>query len=791
MKSQCRLAGFLERTDKLGGSCRPPSGVARVCETRFGAMKRETVASSRPYVLESERAPRYKKIVPQTWPSKTSTEDGSSIAMKTIVLKIRNFDSHAGNYPVEMRVDDGSPTWFSDSQNVIRSSLPADLGGFDPTPPESADGTRDLYPVGPPGGQQPDGQRLYDLLIRGSLAMEWERLRRLFPGESPGTEGRRIVLEIEPDRLRRFPWEIIGRAPIWLARDAGNSLVRGPINFSNNDPPRDGWLRVLVVVGSKSLELAVNAEAELGALERTFWTLRHRLDYRILMQPSKLDILNTFKTFKPNVFHFIGHGERLAGGDSCLLLFDNAKGNSDRWMASDIYTDLNKRGGPARWGNPATPVLSFPVISEFQAEYPHILSFVFLNACHTTASTAYQGVWSLADTFIDLGANAVLGMHGAVHGESAALLSSSLYEALANGGPLDLALTEARSKVSAQVGALAQDWQLPYLCLRVPPEKVLAANGGVRVVAADRLLRIESARDFQNNPAFVDRHDQRDELLGRLARGASRASDLLVVGDVKQIGKTQLIWYCLEACALWGFPVKYVNVTGGPSKLDYVGVLRAIRDGESDSLIAGPLPSQSFVAFNRMINAVCEGKDPRDPVVLSQSAPVDQRQPLRPGDPAVLALISTLNRGGGNAGNDRDPGLATLYELISTSFLDALSQAATTLRGPHDWPPAIVVLDQITKPDSQIETLPDDLMSHLSRHLLKRVRLAEGAGRGSRSGSHGRRIEGARPQGTRPNPSDDQAPSLPQARIQGTIERVLPAPEIRSPVLGDCCPVLR
>src|SRR5262249_12104960 len=152
--------------------------------------------------------------------------------------------------------------------------------------------------------------------------------------------------------------------------------------------------------------------------------------------------------------------------------------------------------------------------------------------------------WSIADLFIEvIESRAVLGMHGAVRGETAGKLAGALYRALIKGESLDMALSEACRDADTRKGSDPQrewDWAQPYLRLRVPPEDVLP----VAFVPEQWREVIDDARIFEKNLLFLNRAHERDDLM-KLLRGDSKSTRnvVLVEGEGK-IGKTRLICWC-------------------------------------------------------------------------------------------------------------------------------------------------------------------------------------------------------------------------------------------------------
>ena len=146
---------------------------------------------------------------------------------------------------------------------------------------------------------------------------------------------------------------------------------------------------MLVVVGSQASDPRVKAEEELEELEQRFWPLRHQIEHLVLPRPARTEILNTCEKFAPTCFTSSDTAGRW--GDPAVLELSGQQPPDSG--ANEMYSDLAPAAG---------------------------LRFAFLNACHTAAVPGQQvpgsEIWSLHQTFFDLGARAVLAMQGPVPG---------------------------------------------------------------------------------------------------------------------------------------------------------------------------------------------------------------------------------------------------------------------------------------------------------------------------------------------------------------------------------------
>jgi hypothetical protein len=106
---------------------------------------------------------------------------------------------------------------------------------------------------------------------------------------------------------------------------------------------------------------------------------------------------------------------------------------------------------------------------------------------------------------------------------------------------------------------------------------------------------------------FVNRAPERQELLSRVALGAERASDLILVRGTERIGKTQLLRWCLAACLVRGYNLKYIDL-GGEETLAFRDVLRLIRGGDAGRLLCRPLAETAFAGFDQQWGRFWDGQ---------------------------------------------------------------------------------------------------------------------------------------------------------------------------------------
>ena len=520
--------------------------------------------------------------------------------MKTVVIRMDDLSPNAAGvevYPVQLFFDNGQGDWLT--QPIATSSIPKDLSV--PNPPlDPATGTpidgnkiRDpfLMETGASDWFVKWGRYLHQLLFQGPVAQEWNRLHALYPREVLGqSEGLRTILDIKPDTLKWLPWELIFQAPMPWFFDPANPFSRG--SLENNLPVKTFmWpVHALIVVGSKKDDKQVNADTEVDAIERAFIKSPVPIDWYVCYQPTKAELSDLINKYKPQIFHFIGHG-REVNNYSYLELTDKTGGlTSEEWTVGDVAIDL-------------------------QAWQPRL---AFINACRTSSAAAQKNSWDIARTFSNAGVPAVIGMQADIQGDAAAEFSKKLYQSMLGGQSIDRSLAEARAAVKnlKTITLRRRDWALATLYLRQLPEQILAMTPPID---NKTIQKFQSDDTLKKTRDFVGRLRQRRKLWHGVDRIPDRDDEFnsayIVVGN-DQMGKTSLVQASMKVCALRNRKVSYVDIGYGSTK-SFVEILKLIREGDpkSGEIICASLPAGPFAAFDNKYGALW--KDPNAVTILA------------------------------------------------------------------------------------------------------------------------------------------------------------------------------
>lgn len=280
------------------------------------------------------------------------------------------------------------------------------------------------------------GEGLFRALFANAIGSVWDTSRGWIDGNQ--AEGLHIRLGIEPPELGSLPWELLRdpRRQEFLATAADLGLSR----FLEVPEPAQslfqGPLRVLVVVESPPGVTPIDSQ-EVTGLEAAIQGLGVGVQVAVRRNLTELEIHSELQQGY-HVLHYLGHG---AGGKLVLTSEDKQKAASidDQSFAQLVNGHRSLR-------------------------------LIVLNACHSSqggVGSVFEGV---GPALVSQRMPAVIAMqYNTVQLDTAGVFSAKLYEALALGRPIDLAVNQARQAPLCPVpsgprlehaGALPQQPQL-------------------------------------------------------------------------------------------------------------------------------------------------------------------------------------------------------------------------------------------------------------------------------------------------------------------------------------------
>jgi hypothetical protein len=232
-------------------------------------------------------------------------------------------------------------------------------------------------------------------------------------------------------RLAAIPWEYLyrperpGRAGEHLAADRKLVLSRYiPSEHGEPPVPEKDRLQVLVVVSQPNDPLLgeVLYEDVLAQIKQTVAALDWSLD--LLYNPTAKQLSDhLFAGAVPDLVHFIGHGQFDPERGEASLALTNQSGYGTDWVADRRLADIITREGSA----------------------PRA---VVLHACEGGVADFPISFAGLAPQLVRKGVPNVVAMQYAITNDTAIEFSRSLYQSIARGVDLAIAVQEARWQIS-------------------------------------------------------------------------------------------------------------------------------------------------------------------------------------------------------------------------------------------------------------------------------------------------------------------------------------------------------
>lgn len=291
------------------------------------------------------------------------------------------------------------------------------------------------------------GGRLFRSVFTGQVGNLFYQSLRGMGGAGPGL---RIRLRINPrDRsvtaLHAVPWELLYREDTedFLALGRYTPIVRAldvprPTETHPLEPP----LRILIVSAKSPEHDELCFVDEIGQLTEI---LHRNRDIRVeTMEDPDAQKLRRALTGKPfHVLHYIGHGDfDPETSEGVLVIPDHLTGRE---------------------------TLSGPHLAD-KIKDLESLRLVVLNACDTarlSADSGHSPFAGVATALVLGGIPAVVAMQSPIDDHQAIAFSAAFYEQLADGCPVDEALTEGRQAIHS-LDPDGAGWAVPVLFMRTP-----------------------------------------------------------------------------------------------------------------------------------------------------------------------------------------------------------------------------------------------------------------------------------------------------------------------------------
>ena len=200
-------------------------------------------------------------------------------------------------------------------------------------------------------------------------------------------------------------------------------------------------LRILAMVSSPRDLPTLNVQKEWEILQESL----NRLEVRGMVAVTRLEkptmqmLQRQLRREQYHIFHFIGHGIFSKHDQDGLLLFEDELRNGHRVSSRNLGILLH--------------------------DHPS-LRLAVLNACEGARTSLEDQFSGTAQSLVQQGLPAVIAMQFRITDNAAITLAREFYAALADGYPVDAALTEARKAIKLQGNDL--EWGTPVLYMRAP-----------------------------------------------------------------------------------------------------------------------------------------------------------------------------------------------------------------------------------------------------------------------------------------------------------------------------------
>ena len=367
--------------------------------------------------------------VQETTPTQTDKPSNQS-AYVNFDIRIGEKRKEDGRYPVTARSDQG----YGETDSSTWQALPDDEE-FE----EAIDFLRER--IGRPSDAETLGQMLRQFLFPPKVLDLYNLSRARIKAENK--EGLRVRLRIDRNapELSKIPWEYCFDDKGFLALNNDTPLVR---YIETTEIPKPitapEKVRILIVTAGPSDQPPLEAADEEKWINSALTGLVQagRVETRMLHHATRRGLRREIQKYDPHILHFIGHGELLKSGEGALVLENNA-GKTSHVSAKDLHMLLRNND----------------------------VKLVVLNACQTAAHGTGEAIMGIAPRLLWAGVPAAIAMQFKIPDKMAVGFTRDLYEYLADGTPLDTAVTEAR------LGAYFDNddkifWAIPVLFMRAP-----------------------------------------------------------------------------------------------------------------------------------------------------------------------------------------------------------------------------------------------------------------------------------------------------------------------------------
>jgi YVTN family beta-propeller protein len=312
------------------------------------------------------------------------------------------------------------------------------------------------------------GERLFQAVFRDEVGVAF---RRSLDQVEDQDAGLRLRLHLsECPELGDLPWEYLYDPSTrrFLALSEWTPVVRyldlpERVRPLAVNPP----LRVLVLVSAPTDYPTLDVAGEVAKLEDGLraLVLDRRVEIRRVPDGSLLALQKELRRGQYHVFHYIGHGGYDAHADDGVLIMEGPEGRGQEIGGQELGSILHNH---------------------------RTLRLAVLNSCEGARAGRHDPYSGTAQSLVQQGIPAVVAMQFEITDDAALVICGVLYEAIADGYPLDAAVAESRKAVRSQPNAV--EWGTPVLYMRAP-------DGRIFDVATDRHL--DAVKPVTDDPRLL------------------------------------------------------------------------------------------------------------------------------------------------------------------------------------------------------------------------------------------------------------------------------------------------
>ena len=262
-----------------------------------------------------------------------------------------------------------------------------------------------------------------------------------------------VILEINEEAMPEvvaYPWELMClpekyQAPIYFATNRKLSFYRRRYQLEESKKlsikiNQGEQLKIALVVSKPTANSGLsNVEYyEVQQYLKSVDTKQEQVKFLSVMDSLNFySIVERLETEKPDIFHFIGHGQLVEknGEDIGQVAFVNEFGEAN-WKDAKMFGQL------------------------FTGHQPKV---VILQACETGKQSETNAFSSLASRLMLEGIPVVIAMQYKVSNQTAISFVKEFYSKIIEGNSVEMAVQKARSKLGIENGYEARDFAIPVV----------------------------------------------------------------------------------------------------------------------------------------------------------------------------------------------------------------------------------------------------------------------------------------------------------------------------------------